>query len=282
MLRNRLQKLAARLPRPLKSAAQGLMSLVDPIARWRYRRRTGTGRPIPPVALRARVGTVAIEPFVTADAGYVNQALAAAGRPLDGLDSVLDFGCGCGRTLVPLAEQAKPGTTLHGCDVDEDAIAWLRQHHPGLLLEVNRFDPPLPYDADAFDFVSSISVFTHLDEESQLAWLRELRRVLRPNGLAALTVHGQPSFERFSRGEDVGAIRSAASRIASHGSLGENGFIYEAAEPSRWNVLRYGDGSGRWGIAFHSKAYVEERWREVFSSVRVLDGPSQDVVLVEP
>jgi SAM-dependent methyltransferase len=258
------------------------MSAADPIARWRYRRRTGTERPIPPVALRARVGTVSIEPFVTADAGYVNQALAAAGRRLDGLGSVLDFGCGCGRTLVPLAEQAPPGTALHGCDVDADAIAWLRQHHPGLRLEVNRFDPPLPYDPGAFDFVSSISVFTHLDEESQFAWLRELRRVLRPGGLAALTVHGERSFDRFSRGEDVGAIRSAADRISAHGSLAENGFIYEAAEPSRWNALRYGNGSGSWGIAFHSKPYVEERWSEVFSSVRMLDGPSQDVVLVEP
>jgi SAM-dependent methyltransferase len=279
--KRRPRRLASNLPRPAKAATQLALGAVDPLMRARYRRRTGTSEPIPPIALRARVGALGIESFLSANAGYVELALEAADRPFESFGSVLDFGCGCGRTLLPLAREAAPGTDLHGCDVDADAIAWLRSHHPELKLEVNGFDPPLPYPDEAFDLVCSISVFTHLDEPGQLAWLRELQRVMRPGGLAVLTIHGQQAFGRFARDEAVGAIRSAPERIGSHGQLAEAGFVYEPAEPSRWNALRFVDRSDGWGLAFHSDEYVHQRWGEVFSQVRVLRGPGQDVVLAE-
>ncbi len=104
-------------------------------------------------------------------------------------------------------------------------------------------------------FVYSVSVFTHLDERGQFDWLAEVRRVLRPGGVALLTVHGEAAFQRFVSGASVGAIRSAPDRLAAE-SLAERGFIYEAAEWSRWNALRFiGDGAG-WGLAFHSEDYL--------------------------
>jgi ubiquinone/menaquinone biosynthesis C-methylase UbiE len=277
----RAQRLGSDLPRPLKAVAQLSLSAVDPLVRARYRRRTGTREPIPPIALRARTGGVGIKKFLSASAHYVDRALAAAGRPLESFQSVLDFGCGCGRTLVPLARAANPATKIHGTDVDADAIKWLQRHHPELKLGINHFVPPLPYPDGSFDLVYSVSVFTHLDESSQFAWLAELRRVLRSDGLAALTIHGSRAFDQFTRDEMVGAIRSAPQRIASHGSLEEAGFVYESAEPSRWNALRFMDRSG-WGLAFHSRDYVRDRWGDFFSSVRILDGPGQEVILAEP
>ena len=63
----------------------------------------------------------------------------------------------------------------------------------------------------------------------------------------------------------------------------DEGFFYEAAEPSRWNALRYIDEPGGWGLAFHSEAYVRERWGAIFGSVEIVRGRgTQDVVLVEP
>ena len=95
-----------------------------------------------------------------------------------------------------------------------------------------------------------------------------------------LTVHGESAFRRFVSGESVGAIRSAPARLAA-GSLAERGFVYEEAEWSRWNALRFiGDGRG-WGLAFHSEDYLRTRWGELFRSLEIITGKAaQDIVLV--
>jgi SAM-dependent methyltransferase len=56
---------------------------------------------------------------------------------------------------------------------------------------VNGVEPPLPYDDDSFDFLYSISIFTHLDEPLQQPWIRELERVVKPGGLIVITVSGE-------------------------------------------------------------------------------------------
>jgi SAM-dependent methyltransferase len=192
-------------------------------------------------------------------------------------ESVLDFGCGSGRVLVPLWRRWGGDTAFHGCDIDDGAIAWLRAHHPEIPAAVNKFRPPLPYAADSFDLVYSISVFTHLDEPDQFDWLEEVRRVLRPGGLALLTIHGERAFRDFTSGDRVGAI--AADRIGAH-SFDRESFFYEPAKPSRWNALQFMDDSASWGLAFHSEDYVRERWSPPFESVTILPGDgAQDVVV---
>jgi SAM-dependent methyltransferase len=276
----RARRLAAGLPRPAKAAAQLVLTAIDPLARARYRRRTGTRDPIPPISLRARVGTPRIEPFMRATAEYAEQAARAAGRDLESFGAILDFGCGSGRTLVPLARRLGPDADLHGCDIDAEAVGWLARHHPELKLQTTGSEPPLPYEPGSFDLVISVSVFTHLDEARQDAWLAELRRLIRGGGLGALTVHGERSYRAFARGDVAAPVRS--ERIAAHGSLQQEGFVFEPAEPSRWNALRSMEKPGGWGIAFHSADYVRERWGRFFSTVRVVGSTGQDIVLVEP
>jgi SAM-dependent methyltransferase len=192
---------------------------------------------------------------------------------------VLDFGCGCGRVLIPVWRRWQRDTQFHGCDIDEGAIEWLRAHHPQIPAAVNKFRPPLPYTDASFGLLYSISVFTHLDEDAQLDWLAEVRRVLPPDGIAFLTVHGERAYRDFTTGDRVGAIGSG--RIASH-SLADEGFFYEAAAPSRWNALQFMDDSETWGLAFHSPDYIHERWTPLFRSVEIVPGDgAQDVVLVQ-
>ena len=282
-LTQRLRRAASDLPAPAKSAAQAALSALDPALIWRYRRGTGYTDPIPPIALRARVGSPGIAAFLRNGEVYgsvLPEALRSAGHSLEDFVSVLDFGVGCGRVLVPLWQRWGGEIVFHGCDIDEAAVAWLRAHYPALPVAVNQFRPPLPYAADSFDLLYSVSVFSHLDEQGQLDWLTEVRRVLRPGGVAMLTVHGESAFRRFASGEAVGAIRSAPSRLAAE-SLDERGFVYEEAEWSRWNALRFiGDGSG-WGLAFHSDEYLRSRWGELFPSLEIIKGKAaQDIVLV--
>jgi SAM-dependent methyltransferase len=84
------------------------------------------------------------------------------------------------------------------------------------LARHNGAKPPLPYEADSFDFAYGISLFSHLRAEQQLGWLAEVRRVLRPGGLFLFTVMGdrfgremsEEERRRFSGGELI--VRNAA------------------------------------------------------------------------
>jgi SAM-dependent methyltransferase len=176
--------------------------------------------PVPPPDLIVRVaGTPDVDWFLEGGrlAGEsVRGAAARAGRELESLDTLLDFGCGCGR--VTRRWRSLNGVAVHGSDANADAIEWCRRHLPFGEFVVNTLEPPLDYPADTFDLVYALSVLTHLPEELGLAWRDELRRVLRPGGLLVLSTHG-PAYrermddgerERFDRGELVVRWESAA------------------------------------------------------------------------
>jgi ubiquinone/menaquinone biosynthesis C-methylase UbiE len=74
--------------------------------------------------------------------------------------------------------------SLHGTDIDKEAIAWCRAHLPYVRVSVNGPDPPLPYPDRNFDLVFNHSGFTHIDERRQDLWLTELLRVTRTGGLS--------------------------------------------------------------------------------------------------
>jgi SAM-dependent methyltransferase len=180
------------------------------------RRSAGTGPdglPVPPPKLIVRVaGTADVEWFLEGGrraAGSIRMALLRHGRQVDELEAMLDFGCGCGRVLRNWHALGK--TAVHGSDRDERAIAWCRDNLRFAAVETNGLEPPLAHRDGAFDLVYALSVLTHLTEELQLAWLAELRRVLRPDALLLLTTHGaayEPRLEadereRFRAGELV-------------------------------------------------------------------------------
>ena len=109
---------------------------------------------------------------------------------------ILDFGVGCGRVIRPLHELCLDTHLTDGklqwfgSDIDAEAIAWCRSALESIgTFVVNSHTPPLPFDDQYFDFVYSISIFTHLPEDMQFAWLSELRRVMRIGSFAMLTTH---------------------------------------------------------------------------------------------
>src|SRR5262249_39717824 len=59
--------------------------------------------------------------------------------------------------------------------------------------------PPMPFPSDSFDFVYGISVMTHLMPDIQFAWLAELARVTRQDGLCILTFAGDASVAYSSQ-----------------------------------------------------------------------------------
>jgi SAM-dependent methyltransferase len=107
-------------------------------------------------------------------------------RPLSQL-RVLDWGVGCGRLSRYFIEE---GASVVGIDIDAGNIAWCRENlKPGEFLEVELM-PPTRLRSNDFDVIISSSVLSHLTEDAMHAWLQELNRVLKPNGVALLSFNG--------------------------------------------------------------------------------------------
>ncbi len=111
---------------------------------------------------------------------------------------ICEWGCGPGRVIRHLADRIGfAEIELYGADYNEKTIKWCRENLPEINFAKNNLEPPLPYESEAFDCVYAISIFTHLSERLHYAWLKELLRVIKPNGVLIFTTHGDSYAERL-------------------------------------------------------------------------------------
>lgn len=206
----------------------------------------------PPAGLRARVhGAQDLPGFILMGKTIALDIHATLNRR--GVDSeaghrMLDFGCGCGRVLTWL-RYLYPNSELHATDIDREAIEWCRKHLGGQAdFSTNQNNPPLAYGDGRFDLVYSVSIFTHLPEAMQFAWLEELSRVTRPGGTLLLTIRGA----RFFPGRSRRARRS----------LEKHGFYYHRRRGT------YGL-PGFYQQSYHSEDYVRREWSRCFDILEI-------------
>jgi ubiquinone/menaquinone biosynthesis C-methylase UbiE len=99
-------------------------------------------------------------------------------------ERVLDIGCGTG-TFVALLKKQCPKIEVVGLDPDPKALARAKQKSERAGVSV-RFDQgfadDLRYESGSFDVVFSSFMFHHLEAENRENTLREVRRVLKPEG----------------------------------------------------------------------------------------------------
>jgi SAM-dependent methyltransferase len=194
----------------------------------------------------------------------LERTLAIAGRSLDSFESILDFGCGCGRMLLWM-EHIGARSALYGTDIDGEAIAWCRAHIPYATFTVNHADPPLSYPDGEFDLVFNHSVFTHIDERRQDLWLTELQRVTRPDGLLVLSTHGEVALP-----EGAWEIRDLLER---DGIAFLDGTTPREVELPDW-----------YQNTWHAPWYVFEHWGRWFKILAYVPGGAlglQDHVLLQ-
>jgi SAM-dependent methyltransferase len=152
---------------------------------------------------------------------------------------VLDFGCGAGRILRHFLDEAARGE-FYGCDIDGPSIEWLdRQLSPPLRVFKSEDAPPLPLEAAHFDLVYATSVFTHISD-LWAAWLLELHRILKPDGLLIATFHGPGMYQAVTRQpEDEDRIGMNVFNQGRSWDLGGPAVLH-----SRWWIRAH------WGRAF--------------------------------
>lgn len=99
--------------------------------------------------------------------------------------AVLDVGCGIGNYHQLLRPHFE---TLDGVDVSEACIETARAKNPSVAYKV--YDGGyLPYESASFDMAFTICVLHHVPTDSWPRFMREMRRILKPNGLAIVFEH---------------------------------------------------------------------------------------------
>ncbi len=169
--------------------------------------------PFPTDTMMGNVGAPSIENFlVIADAwGRIGSRHMPEGA------TVLDIGCGCGRIARVLANDGRIRKYI-GFDVMRAQIEWCQNFIQPAWPQVAEFhwfdlhserynptgalraeDLSFPAADATVDVIFAASVFTHLLEADALHYLREIRRVLTPAGVALLSIHESVApGQRFS------------------------------------------------------------------------------------
>lgn len=259
--------------RLVRKTARSTSSIWDPVYVAVGKRRNDWSGPVPPLENRLRVSGPGVGHFIKVGRALRDLVLGAIddyGQRRPGL-KVLDFGAGVGRTLFHLDDQ---GFELHATDVDPTAMAYLRKHCPGIDVRVNDYGPPLTYQAETFDVVYSISIWTHLPVDAQMPWLVEMRRVLKPGGLALLTVAG-------FRGLAVLRDRDPVWADVTDEDLRAAGTLYKEYPAEERTAKRMPGVTGSYGLTAHSPDYIREHWPAAgFDVLEVRGTSNQDLVIL--
>ncbi|HEV7750732.1 MAG TPA: class I SAM-dependent methyltransferase [Baekduia sp.] len=208
------------------------------------RRMAPDGMPIPPDELISQVaGPLSAEVFLNGGAmgrRTIAETLARNGVAIDEVGALLDFGIGCGR--VARHWQGIPAE-VHGADYNESLVAWCQENLPHVQAVANRLEPPLPFPDARFDLVYALSVFTHLTDDQQRSWIKELGRVTRPGGHVLFTTHG-PTFPHsdasFRTPEIQARLAQGELIVFEPGHAGRN--YCAALHPHSWVLENMLDG----------------------------------------
>lgn len=225
--------------------------------------------PVPPAQLRHRVhGSLDKESFLQSGkilAQNICDLCAIVERDIYSFEQILDFGCGCGRVIRNF-QDAPASCRLYGTDIDSELVSWCKNYLPHIRWSTNGYQPPLPFSDNTFGLIYAISVFTHLDEKLQHAWLRELRRIAKPGATIILTVHGENCINKLAS--------SYQSRIH------RNGFLFKTGATGRLKLDKLPEF---YQTAYHTQKYIHREWSAYFDVVRYLErgiDNHQDAVLL--
>ena len=220
---------------------------------------------IPPKHLQIRVSSAYYGLFFLQGKDMLKDMEKMLNRHHSGIhkfNRILDFGCGCGRFLIPLSMMVEH-RKLYGTDIDAEAIEWFKPNYPTFGgLDVNGINAPSKYDSAFFDFIYSISIFTHLPEDMHLSWIEELSRIMQPGGYGVFTIHGSSYHHVLTKKQ--------------FNELKDRGFYY----------LKTGDTEGLpefYQTAFHTDEYIREKWGKYFEIVEIVPrglDAGQDAVIV--
>jgi ubiquinone/menaquinone biosynthesis C-methylase UbiE len=127
-----------------------------------------------------------------------------------------DLGCGPGFWTMPLADIVGAAGAVVGIDVSRELLDELAARHPPAHVRIAEGElPAISLPDGTLDFAWVAFVFHEVEPPATLA--AELRRVLRPGGIAAIldwrpdavSESGPPRHHRLSADQVIGHLKTA-------------------------------------------------------------------------
>jgi ubiquinone/menaquinone biosynthesis C-methylase UbiE len=209
----------------------------------------------------------------------VKQTVERFGGNLKSGDAIFELGCASGRVLRHFACQARD-LDLWAADINLRHVEWIRNFLPERIkIFQNTALPHLPVDDKSISLITAFSVFTHIDE-LELAWLAELRRVLKPGGFAYLTIHSERTWLKMAPGlpafENLIAVRE---RIPDYVVSDD---LFRSSMPAEKVVFSWEHAANYNSSVFHHSKYVRSVWGRFFEVRDILEAAHnyQDVVIL--
>ena len=201
----------------------------------------------------------------------IREHCAKLDRPLNNSSRILDFGCGWGRILRLFLRDAPP-QHLYGVDTNESRLAFCRESIPGVRLALSSALPPLDLPSGHFDLIYLNSVFSHLSEESHLAWLAEFHRLLVPGGVLAATTWPRNFIKRCDAARhQPDSSRASVIPLAKFFLPNKQPWLerYDAGEfcfsqDPAWQTDKVKEWRKQYGSACIPEPYVQSHWAPDF------------------
>ena len=209
---------------------------------------------------------------------------------------LLDLGCGSGRMAIPLTAYLSTDGSYTGIDIRPRTIEWCRRHitpnHPNFQFDRAELrntlyarrapgDPArftFPYPNDSFDFVVACSLFTHMLPPGAQNYLREIARVLRPDGKCFTTWYVLNEETRHGATRNVGIMRFDidrgdhavdSARVPEAALAYKEGALrsmFQSAELSLHEPIHFGSWSGAANALTAQDVVIAARTRVTQSS----------------
>lgn len=193
-------------------------------------------------------------------------------------DHVMELGCASGRVLRHLACQ-EAGLNVWGTDIDKRHIDWiLRYLGPAIKAIHTTVLPHLPVEDNAMAVVSAFSVFTHIDE-MEIAWLTEVRRILRPGGIAYVTISTEHSWSLLKPGMVVyEALLGLKDHIMGYQVSSE---FFAQPMPEERMVFKWPTISQVYNCCvYHSTSYIRRTWGRFMEILEIIEEGSEHQAVV--
>ena len=131
---------------------------------------------------------------------------------------------------------------------------------PTIVAYQNHSIPSLPMPDNSLDLVSAFSVFTHI-KAFETAWLMELRRVLRPGGIAWVTIHSEKTWEEMDKGWPL------QKALENHKDF--QAIASKTKMPGDRLVFRWHNDRSYSSNVFYSFDYIKSAWGRIFEIAEI-------------
>jgi SAM-dependent methyltransferase len=210
----------------------------------------------------------------------IKQVLHRHNIPFTPMRRMFELGCATGRVLRHFVCQ-EPQLEVWGADINLSHIEWVLQFL-GSSPKVFQSSvlPYLPLEDNSMDLVTAFSVFTHINE-FELAWLAEVRRILRPGGVAYITLHTDQTWSILNHEYALyNHLLYLQPYILEYDISPE---LFAKPMPTPRVAFRWEMDGFRSANLFHSHAYLQATWGRFFKILEIIHKGSdyQDVVLLQ-